>query len=639
MLSAGMITAKCPSCGAPIRFAHAAAVTTVCGACRSSVARSGDDLRDIGKVSSFSRDLSPLRIGVTGTFRTRRFEIVGVVRKGRTAVRWNEWFVLFDDGGFGWLGEGNGQWAMYEGVPVATKGVPSPRTLSVGMVLKFKRPMFVSEVGRATVIAADGSLPTPVGTNTAFDYADLGHADGNIVATIDGAGDDAVLYAGVSVTLPELELRGLRPMAGWSDDPSFDFDAADVTEARSLVCPNCGGTMALSAPGDAVSMACHYCGSVLSLADLAGEVVATLVETAMDGQRKYTLPLATRVTLDGVEWGIVGCMARCVRWEGDIFPWSEYMLYNPWHGWRWLTEDHGGRYWSFLRQLPAPAAIDRRRTLAWRGIAWRHFQGGRAEVLHVLGEFTWQVRVGDRARTDDYISPPGLLSFEESEGEIVCSTGRYLPVDELRRGLPADLAKKVPNQRSSAAPAQPNPWDLPVNVGVAWGSMALAFTAAVMLFLLATVSASKQTLSEGVLSITSSEADQWLTSTFVVPDQRRRAIGVNVSSDLSSQTAVMHVALLGLNDGIAHHLDIGGRTGGSAQAAWLRPGEYVGRIEVAKAPGVTSVGKKGTVKIVLDPPDRTFAFLVMLLSFTGPLIWAIGKFGFEKARWSTSDHA
>ena len=72
-----MLSAACPSCGAPIQFAHAAAVATICQRCRSTVVRGDrDQLGLAGKASTFPRDLSPILVGSHGQFDKRQFVVV-----------------------------------------------------------------------------------------------------------------------------------------------------------------------------------------------------------------------------------------------------------------------------------------------------------------------------------------------------------------------------------------------------------------------------------------------------------------------------------------------------------------------------------------------------------------------------------
>ena len=93
-----MISASCPSCSAPVAFKHASALATICPSCESTVVRSGADVKSLGKVAKFARDLSPLQVGASGAVGKRRFEVIGAIRKGRPGVRWTEWYLAFSDG-------------------------------------------------------------------------------------------------------------------------------------------------------------------------------------------------------------------------------------------------------------------------------------------------------------------------------------------------------------------------------------------------------------------------------------------------------------------------------------------------------------------------------------------------------------
>ena len=44
----------------------------------------------------------------------------------------------------------------------------------------------------------------------------------------------------------------------------------------------------------------------------------------------------------------------------------------------------------------------------------------------MLGEFPWQVRVGEASDVSDYISPPRVISSERTGKEITWSMGEYI---------------------------------------------------------------------------------------------------------------------------------------------------------------------------------------------------------------------
>jgi hypothetical protein len=54
-----------------------------------------------------------------------------------------------------------------------------------------------------------------------------------------------------------------------------------------------------------------------------------------------------------------------------------------------------------------------------------HFQSALATTTFIVGEFPWQVRRDDKARTKDYIDPPFMLSAETTEQDTTWSLGEY----------------------------------------------------------------------------------------------------------------------------------------------------------------------------------------------------------------------
>ncbi|MBV1689471.1 DUF4178 domain-containing protein [Novosphingobium sp. G106] len=118
-----------------------------------------------------------------------------------------------------------------------------------------------------------------------------------------------------------------------------------MTAAHSITCPSCGGTIAIKAAGYSVTVACQYCGSVLDVANPDVKVIEEYHQAALS----LPLPLGSRGNLFEVEWEVVGYLSRG---DGEA-NWSEYLLFNPYAGYRWLVHAEGDwQYGTMLFDQP-----------------------------------------------------------------------------------------------------------------------------------------------------------------------------------------------------------------------------------------------------------------------------------------------
>ena len=116
---------------------------------------------------------------------------------------------------------------------------------------------------------------------------------------------------------------------------------------RKFDCPKCGGTLTLRAEGVTRTLACQYCGAPLDMRDPRMELVGQYYSKL---EPKPTLPVGARGVLRGEELQIVGYQRKRVRYYGVDYDWGEYLLWNPYRGFRWLVESNG--HWLLARALP-----------------------------------------------------------------------------------------------------------------------------------------------------------------------------------------------------------------------------------------------------------------------------------------------
>jgi hypothetical protein len=190
----------------------------------------------------------------------------------------------------------------------------------------------------------------------------------------------------------------------------------EEAKTGAIECPACGAPITLHSFGGLEQVACSYCGTVCKPEENGN---LDIVQRAERQRRSSVLSLYQRGELDGITWEILGITWREVVADGVAYPWQEFLLFNPYEGYRWLIYNMSDGVWSFGGALPgAPEARGGHPpTVAYAGEVYKHFTGGTARTTYVEGEFPWQVLAGDTASTNDYIHPPKLISVEMQETE------------------------------------------------------------------------------------------------------------------------------------------------------------------------------------------------------------------------------
>lgn len=213
-----MADSSCPSCGAPVEKKTVGAILLVCPYCDSTLMQQGQALEDVGKMAVLQEDGSPLQLGCRGTYLRVPFTVVGRIQLEYALGYWNEWYVSFDDGQTGWLGEGQGQYTFTRLVPAGSE-VPPHDSLRPGHSVRLNlggEPQYlqVLEVSQARCISGAGELPFSIQTGYDAPVADLA-GSGRRFATLDYSESPPLAFLGERVTFESLELTGLREFEGW----------------------------------------------------------------------------------------------------------------------------------------------------------------------------------------------------------------------------------------------------------------------------------------------------------------------------------------------------------------------------------------------------------------------------------------
>ena len=417
-------------------------------------------------------------------------------------------------------------------------------------------------------------------------------------------------------------------------------------QVKALNCPNCGAALVVRSFNTAVTIVCEGCHSILDAKDPNLQILQRF-KVATD-EDKPLIPLGTRGKIRGVDYEAIGFERRTIHVDGIPYSWHEYVLFNPYKGFRYLTEYNG--HWndvSILKALPEVLPYASPPKVKYLGETYRHFQTAKAGTTFVLGEFPWQVRVGEAADVTDYVSPPRVISSEMTGGEVTWSMGEYLAGKDVWKafrlpGSPPEAIGVYENQPSPLSAETRNIW-------VAFAAFLVVLVVMMIGFDLA---ARNEQVFTGYYKYNSNQRGEasFVTDDFEVKGHTSN-VEVTTSTDVNNRSIYLNYALI--NEATGQAFDFGREVsyyhGYDSDGAWsegkandrvaipkVPPGRYYLRVEPEGDPGYGMTYYTVTVK--RDVPQNSFYAIALGAMLLPAILLTWRSLSFEHLRWAESDH-
>lgn len=416
--------------------------------------------------------------------------------------------------------------------------------------------------------------------------------------------------------------------------------------AESLSCSSCGAAIELHAQGWAVTVVCTSCGSVLDATDPNFRVLQRQRDAITVSPH---LPLGSRGSWHGAPWELIGFQVVTISVESTEYSWTEYVAFNPYRGFLYLSEYQG--HWNViekLRRRPQEGSAGGRPVALSGDRTFKHFQTATARTTLALGEFPWELRVGDTVVARDFIAPPYILSAEASDGETTWSLGTYTPPEVIAKAFGQDGRLLAP---VGVFANQPNPND--ATAGHVFRRLGL------FLAVLAAMLVGNMALSRGTVAYTNrysfthgtDDASALVTPAFVL-DGRPSSVTVDIEADVDNDWVFFDFTLINEATGIVrefskqvsyyHGRDSDGNWAEGDRREQVRlasvpAGRYFLRVAPEGGePGARDVGY--TLRVRRDVPGFVF-YLFALVGLTIPAFLSlVAKGAFESRRWAESDY-
>ncbi|MBI5083117.1 MAG: DUF4178 domain-containing protein [Acidobacteria bacterium] len=427
--------------------------------------------------------------------------------------------------------------------------------------------------------------------------------------------------------------------------------APRVPTPAAIRCPGCGGNIELRGFSHTRSAVCVQCSTIID----PSTPELTILQRFDDRMRvQPIIPLGTRGKWQGTLYEVIGFQVRTINSDGVDYSWHEYLLFNPYRGFRYLTQYDG--HWSDVipvHGLPAFTTMSGRKAASYNGTVYAHFQNARAETTFVMGEFPWAVRVGETNVVDDYTAPPYLLSSEVTEDEVNWSFSTYVPADTIwhafgLKGAPPPARGIYVNQPSPYAGKAGKAWSTFIKLLLVWGVLLAWFV----------FSASNREVFRHAYHFAQTSPGEHSFVTDVFQIDGRGNLEVELRTDLNNNWAYFNLALLREDgsQGFDFGREVSYYSGRDSDGAWsegkardsvtlprVAAGRYYLRIEPEMDPQASAQAASGmsmNYEVVLrrDVPSSWLFWLALPFLILPPVVTSIRAAAFETQRWAESDY-
>ena len=416
-------------------------------------------------------------------------------------------------------------------------------------------------------------------------------------------------------------------------------------KARGFNCRNCGAPVTLRGLSWTQTVTCPSCDAIQDPND---PNLLVLQEAERRQRMRPLIPLGSRGTIDGRQVEVIGFQYRTIEVDGEVYGWSEYLLFNPYHGFRYLSEYRG--HWNVIRTLHALPDMRERSgshaNASYDGDTFRHFQSDTATTAFVMGEFPWEIRAGDRVSFSDYVAPPRLLSAEREAEGTTWSLGAYTPGAEVWRAFA--LPGTAPQPEGVFA-NQPSPYA--GQPGRLWRAFAALAALLLLVLLYRVVFAAREPVFNGGYTFAPGAGEaSFVTPEFVVA-RGPNNIAVNIETDLANSWTYFNLALVDTGTGEAFDFgeEVSYYSGRDSDGNWAEgsrrgnvmlpqvpPGRYYLRVEPETDPAQRTPVHY-TIRLRRDVP-LYWPYLVALgLLVVPPIFVSARALAFESRRWAESD--
>ena len=391
----------CPFCSRAISFTNPNNNLIICASCRKSVVRDSYNRLSTQAIPAVEQAVSVIQVGTTWIWKDQQFRVLGRIRAWFDESVFSYWTILTDDGNIAWLGEGYG---IYSIIQVTDLGkTVSQRQLNhrdIGDVLDIDKlgKTVLEQKYYCSLWELEGESYFPFPKESSFRIFEFAAETGQHTILLENAQQEIHTYTVDYTEFDNLKLANLREFRSWQKD---------------FTCASCSATVKVKTFPYSQSCACTACGSLYIRSN--DRTKFNLFNKA-DSKAEPAIPLGSEGAINGVAYTVIGAIEKQ---EVSAYKsrWREYSLFNPSHGFAFLSEYDGN--WIFVKETgDSPVLINQNtQNFSYKGEPFELFNKYNYTIVKAAGEFPTNSFDNNDAKAREFISPPEMWIEERNKKE------------------------------------------------------------------------------------------------------------------------------------------------------------------------------------------------------------------------------
>ena len=424
-------------------------------------------------------------------------------------------------------------------------------------------------------------------------------------------------------------------------------DKANLPSPTTISCPRCSKDITVITYSQAVNIGCSNCSYILQ--QYNGHW--TGFKKLSQHKQLPAIPLGAKAKLKDVLYQVTGFIVY--QETRSPYSWREYVLFNPIHGYAFLSEYDG--HWIFFRYLAdLPLKETRKTSFYYHEEEYMLFHKYGSRVKYATGEFSWSL-LESISSYSEFIAPPKMLVQECGEDETCWLQGEHIEPGDLVDAF--DVPLSLP-ERIGVGALEPFDKNFSFNKVATAGGIACGIL--LVLQLLFMLFNSSTLLAEHNYTVAPPLDEYGLPTIPAIPGPSFELksltgtsnIEIELEAPLYNSWFSLGVTLINTQTNKAYDFEIGTEyyEGYSGGEHW-REGSMTNDLALSALPDGTynlilqpykdrlSNTESFKLKIKKDVPLWSNFWIILLLLALFPVIQWIRHYSHEKTRWMNSDYS